>query len=351
MIDKFEELLNIFNEIEEKLIDPEVISDQATYQSLIKRHADLKDGIDLFKIYKSRLSEILSVQEMLEDDELKEMAKQELQLLKDEQDKTEESLKLFLIPKDPDDTKNVHIEIRSGTGGDEAALFASELFRMYCKYAEKKQWKIETLSENITELGGIKEIEFAIVGKKVFSHLKFESGTHRVQRVPETESSGRLHTSAATVSILPEAEDVDIQIDTKDLRVDTFRASGAGGQHVNKTSSAIRITHIPTNTVVSCQDQRSQFQNKDKAMRILRTKLYEKDREDRLKEEASLRKIQVGSGDRSQKIRTYNFPQNRLTDHRINLSLYSLQDILNGELDEVINQLIQAENYEKLKEL
>ena len=349
MIDKFQEIEDKFVDLERRMSDPGIISNQKIYQELVKKHADLKDSVEKFRRFKEVVSELTDAKELLLDPEMLEIAQQEVAVLNKEKAFLIESLELILIPSDPDDYKNAIVEIRSGTGGDEAALFASELYRMYTRYSESQDWKIEIMSENLTGLGGIKEIVFSVTGVGVFRQLKFESGTHRVQRVPDTESSGRVHTSAATVAIMPEAEEVDLIIDAKDLRIDTYRASGAGGQHVNKTDSAVRITHIPTGVVVACQDERSQFQNKDKAMRLLRTRIYEKEVEDRMKSEASARKIQVGSGDRSQKIRTYNYPQNRLTDHRINLTLYDLDHVLEGKIEELIQSLIKADQLEKMK--
>ena len=349
MIDKFQEIEDKFVDLERRMSDPGIISNQKIYQELVKKHADLKDSVEKFRRFKEVVSELTDAKELLLDPEMLEIAQQEVAVLNKEKAFLIESLELILIPSDPDDYKNAIVEIRSGTGGDEAALFASELYRMYTRYSESQDWKIEIMSENLTGLGGIKEIVFSVTGVGVFRQLKFESGTHRVQRVPDTESSGRVHTSAATVAIMPEAEEVDLIIDAKDLRIDTYRASGAGGQHVNKTDSAVRITHIPTGVVVACQDERSQFQNKDKAMRLLRTRIYEKEVEDRMKSEASARKIQVGSGDRSQKIRTYNYPQNRLTDHRINLTLYDLDHVLEGKIGGLIQSLIKADQLEKMK--
>ena len=349
MIDKFQEIEDKFVDLERRMSDPGIISNQKIYQELVKKHADLKDSVEKFRRFKEVVSELTDAKELLLDPEMLEIAQQEVAVLNKEKAFLIESLELILIPSDPDDYKNAIVEIRSGTGGDEAALFASELYRMYTRYSESQDWKIEIMSENLTGLGGIKEIVFSVTGVGVFRQLKFESGTHRVQRVPDTESSGRVHTSAATVAIMPEAEEVDLIIDAKDLRIDTYRASGAGGQHVNKTDSAVRITHIPTGAVVACQDERSQFQNKDKAMRLLRTRIYEKEVEDRMKSEASARKIQVGSGDRSQKIRTYNYPQNRLTDHRINLTLYDLDHVLEGKIGGLIQSLIKADQLEKMK--
>ena len=351
MLEKLQEIEFSFIDIEQKLSDPEVISNQKRYMELLKKHSDMKDGIVLFRSYKKVLGDIQDAELLLSDKEMAGMAEEELSTLSIEKERLEGLLREFLVPPDPDDFRNALVEIRSGTGGEEAALFASELYRMYARYADSRGWKVEVMSHNETELGGIKEISFSVSGNGVFSRLKFESGTHRVQRVPDTEASGRVHTSAATVAILPEAEDVDIVIDVKDLRIDTYRSSGAGGQHVNKTDSAVRITHIPSGVVVACQDERSQHQNKDKCMRMLRTKLYEKQLEDREKKEAQNRKLQVGSGDRSQKIRTYNFPQGRVTDHRINLTVYKLPEFMNGDLDDIISPLITEERLEKMKQM
>ena len=348
--EQLKELDYSFQDLERKMSDPEVISDQKQYQEVIRKHTELKEVVETFRFYSSLKSQKEDAEELLSDPDMKEMAVEEIEALSTQMTQLEEKLQVLLIPKDPNDHKNAIIEIRSGTGGEEAALFAEDLYRMYLRYAESKKWKTETMSQNITEKGGVKEVSFMIQGEGAYSQFKFEIGTHRVQRVPSTEASGRLHTSAATVAVLPEVEEVDIEIDTKDLRIDTFRASGAGGQHVNKTDSAIRITHIPSGVVVACQDERSQFQNKDKAMRMLRAKLVDQQAMEQRKKEASLRKNQVGSGDRSEKIRTYNFPQNRVTDHRINLSLYSLDKVLNGELTELIEALLKADQLAKLSE-
>lgn len=350
MLEKLAEIEYKFIDLENKMSDPEIISDHQAYQDLVKKHTELKEAVDIFRRYKKALQEREQAQEMLKDPDLKDIAKEEIDALDKEILQLEEDLQVFLIPPDPYDNKNGVVEIRSGTGGEEAALFAGVLFRMYTRYAEKKGWKVDILSENSTGLGGFKEVVFVLSGRGVFSRLKFESGTHRVQRVPETEASGRVHTSAATVAILPEAEDVDVTIDPKDIKIDVFRASGAGGQHVNKTSSAVRLTHAPSGIVISCQDERSQYQNKDKAMRILRTKLFEKQQEDQRKRESDARKSQVGSGDRSEKIRTYNYPQNRVTDHRIGLSLYSLSDFLEGDCDTMFDGLIKADRLAKMQE-
>lgn len=350
MLDKLASLEASFEQIERRMSDPEVISDQSVYQDLVRRHAELEDGIVLVRQYRAVMKEIEESETLKQDPELKEMVEEELKQLVEKKSGLEESLLLFLLPRDPNDQKNAVVEIRAGTGGEEASLFAMDLYRMYVRYAESQQWKVEILSESMTGLGGVKEIAFSISGKGVYSRLKYESGTHRVQRVPETESQGRVHTSAVTVAILAEAEELDLAIDAKDLRIDTYRASGAGGQHVNKTDSAVRITHLPSGVVVACQDERSQFQNKEKAMRLLRTKLYEKLLEDQMKSESEQRKIQVGSGDRSQKIRTYNFPQKRVTDHRINLTLYDLDGILQGKMAPILDALSVADRMEKLKQ-
>lgn len=349
MLDRLAEIENTFVGVERQISDPEVIADLSLYEQLIRQHADLKDGVELYRKLKELITAKSEAEEMSSDPELGEMAKEELAELTPAIKHIEDELQLFLLPKDPDDKKNAVVEVRSGTGGDEAALFAGDLYRMYVRFAESKGWSVELMDENVTGLGGVKEVVFVVSGAGAYSHLKFESGTHRVQRVPDTESSGRVHTSAATVAIMPEAEDVDITIDTKDLRIDTYRASGAGGQHVNKTDSAVRITHEPTGVVVACQDERSQFQNKEKAMRLLRTRLYEQMQQDAADSAASLRKQQVGSGDRSEKIRTYNFPQSRVTDHRIGLTMHCLDDILSGSrLGDLIDELVKADRLAKL---
>tara|TARA_B100001113_G_C21078564_1_gene608823 strand:- start:396 stop:1448 length:1053 start_codon:yes stop_codon:yes gene_type:complete len=342
MIDQLKDIEFKFQDVERRMSDPEIIADQDKYQNLVREHMKLKSIVETYHAYLKTIQELADSKELLGDPDLKEVAEEEIKILSEQKEKLEEKLHLFLIPSDPDDHRNAIIEIRSGTGGDEAALFAADLYRMYIKFSEHQGWKVEMMSENVTQLGGIKEISILISGSDVYKRLKFESGTHRVQRVPDTESSGRIHTSAVTVAIMPEAKDVDINIDMKELRVDTFRASGAGGQHVNKTDSAIRITHLPTGLVVACQDERSQFQNKEKAMQLLRTKLYEKKIELQTKEYAETRKLQVGTGDRSQKIRTYNFPQNRITDHRINLTLYNMDKVLSGDLLEMTDALLKA---------
>ena len=339
-----------FQRLEEKMSDPDLMRDRSAYQKIAKQHADLKEIIEEFRKYKKIEQDIAEAKQLLKDPDFKNLAQEELDTLETEKERIKNELTTFLLPKDPNDDKNAILEIRAGTGGEEAALFAYDLYRMYMKYAESKNWKLEILSENITGIGGLKEVIFIISGKKAYGNLKYESGIHRVQRVPETESSGRIHTSAASVVVFPDvAEEIDIEIDLKELRIDTYRSSGAGGQHVNKTDSAVRITHLPTGVAVACQDQRSQFQNKEKAMRVLKTKLYDKKLQDEKGSEAEARKIQVGSGDRSEKIRTYNFPQGRVTDHRINLTLHALDKILNGSLDEIIEGLATAEKINKMK--
>ena len=315
----------------------------------MKEHASLEELVQKFREYKRVKKEMEEAEELMSDPEMKELAETEYYEKKEQLPKIEEELKFLLIPKDPDDDKNIICEIRAGAGGEEAALFAGTLFRMYSMYAEKKHWKVEILNENETGLGGYKEISFMITGKGVYSRLKFESGVHRVQRVPDTESSGRIHTSTVTVAVLPVVEDVEIDINQADIKMEVFRSSGAGGQHINKTSSAVRLIHIPTGITVECQTERSQFQNRDNAMKMLRTKLYEIEKAKQDNEVASARKSQVGSGDRSEKIRTYNYPQGRITDHRIGMSIYQMENFLNGDLDEMIDNLIAADRAEKLK--
>ncbi len=347
----YEEIELQYEDVERQLSDPEVISDQSKYRELSQKYTELKEFVEQYREYKSLMQQETDAQELLSDPEMVDVAKEEIHEIKGKKEKIEEKLQLFLIPKDPDDHRNAIIEIRSGTGGDEAALFAEDLLKMYSKYSEKKGWKLDIISQNLIEIGGIKEVTFTVTGPGVFSKLKYEIGTHRVQRVPATEASGRIHTSAATVAVLPEVEDVDIEINMKDIRVDTYRASGAGGQHVNKTSSAVRLTHLPTNTVVACQDERSQFQNKDKAMRLLRARIYEQQQIEQRKKESDLRKSQVGSGDRSEKIRTYNYPQGRVTDHRIGLTIHALEKIMQGDIDQIIIELEKADQIEKMKKI
>ena len=349
MFDKLEDVEKRYEELTKLISDPEVISNQTEWQKYMKEHASIEDVVLKYREYKKTKKQMEEAQEMMEDKELKELAEADYYEAKNKLPEIEEELKVLLIPKDPDDDKNIICEIRAGAGGEEAALFAGTLFRMYTMYAERKHWKLEVLNENETGLGGYKEISFMITGKGVYSRLKFESGVHRVQRVPDTESSGRIHTSTATVAVLPVVEDVEIEINPSDIKMEVFRASGAGGQHINKTSSAVRLIHEPTGIVVECQTERSQFQNKDNAMRMLRTKLYEIEKQKQDSEVANARKSQVGSGDRSEKIRTYNYPQGRITDHRIGMSIYQMENFLNGDLDEMIDNLIAADRAERLK--
>ncbi len=353
MLDRLSSVEKRFEEVSEMLFDTNVINDIEKYTALIKEHKNLEPIVLKYREYKAAKKSIEEAKEMLYegglDKEMREMVLEELDLARKDEQRLSDELKILLLPKDPNDDKNVIVEIRGGTGGEESALFAAVLFRMYSMYSEKKGWKTEVMYANETELGGFKEISFMVIGEGAYSRLKFESGVHRVQRVPETESQGRIHTSAATVAVLPEAEEVDIEINPKDLQIDTFRSSGAGGQHINKTDSAIRITHLPTGVVVECQDERSQYKNKDKAMRVLRTRLYEAEREKQSSQLADERKSMVGSGDRSEKIRTYNFPQCRVSDHRIGLTIYKLEQFINGDMDEVIDALITADTAEKLQ--
>ena len=352
MFDKLIFASRRYDEINMKLQDPTVVSDNEQYKSLMKEYTALTPIVEKYKEYTSAQNDIEEAELLLsesDDRELKEMATEQLLEAKERFSSLKDELRILLLPKDPNDQKNVVVEIRGGTGGEEAALFAHSLFRMYSMYAESKGYSVEIMSQNETELGGLKEITFMIEGEGAYSKFKFESGVHRVQRVPETESSGRIHTSAATVAVLPEAEEVEFEINPSDLQIDTYRASGAGGQHVNKTESAIRITHLPTGVVVECQDERSQFKNKDKAMRILRTRLADAARQEQTDKIALERKTQVGSGDRSERIRTYNYPQGRITDHRIGLTLYKLDAVLNGALDELVEALITADQTEKIK--
>jgi len=349
MFQKLEDVEKRYEEITQKISDPEIIAKQSQWQVFMKEHSELEPIVVKYREYKKVLKAIEDAKEMLNDPEMKELAEIELEENKEKLPILEEEVKILLIPKDPNDEKNVICEIRGGAGGDEAALFAGTLFRMYSMYSEKKHWKLEILNENETGLGGYKEVSFMITGKGAYSRLKFESGVHRVQRVPDTEASGRIHTSTATVVVLPEVEDVEIQLNPADIKMEVFRASGAGGQHINKTSSAVRLIHIPTGMVAECQTERSQFQNRDYAMRLLRSRLYEQEKQKQDSEVANARKSQVGSGDRSEKIRTYNYPQGRITDHRIGLSIYQMENFLNGDLDEMIDSLITADTAEKLK--
>ena len=349
MFQKLEAVEKRYEELNKKIADPEVIARTHEWTEYMKEHAEIEEVVLKYKEYKRTEQALKEAEEMVSDPEMKELAEEEASKAREKLPKLEEELKLLLIPKDPDDDKNIICEIRAGAGGDEAALFAGTLYRMYTMYAERKHWKIEVLNENETGLGGYKEISFMITGKGAYSRLKFESGVHRVQRVPETEASGRIHTSTATVAVLPVVEDVQIEINPADIKMEVFRASGAGGQHVNKTSSAVRLIHVPTGMVAECQTERSQTQNREYAMKLLKSRLYEKEKQERDSKLASERKSQVGSGDRSEKIRTYNYPQGRITDHRIGLSIYQMEDFLNGNLDEMIDNLIAANRAEKLK--
>ncbi|NMB96133.1 MAG: peptide chain release factor 1 [Clostridiaceae bacterium] len=351
MFDKLQKAEYRYEEINQELSDPSVISNNDLYRKLMKEHSELEPIVFKYREYKKIIKDIDEARELLDqqlDKDFREMVQEEFNDAKRKLETVQEELRILLLPKDPNDERNVIVEIRGGAGGEEAALFAGDLYRMYSRYAERNQWKCEILSLNETELGGIKEIVFSIEAKGAYNRLKYESGVHRVQRVPTTESGGRIHTSTATVAVLPEVDEVDVDINPADLQIDTYRASGAGGQHVNKTSSAIRITHLPTGIVVTCQDERSQHKNKDKAMKILRSKLYEIAQEKQESEVAQNRKSQVGTGDRSERIRTYNFPQGRVTDHRIGLTLYKIEGILDGDLDEIINALITTDQSNKL---
>lgn len=352
MFDKLDDILMRLEEVLNQLSEPDVAADAAKFQKLMKEQAELQPIADAYKDYKTQkqtIEESLMLLEEESDEEMREMLKEELSDAKKRVEELEQELKVLLLPKDPNDDKNVIVEIRGGAGGDEAALFANSLFRMYSMYAETQGWKIEVLNANPTELGGYKEISFSINGEGAYSKFKFESGVHRVQRVPETETQGRIHTSTVTVAVLPEVDDVEFEINPKDLQIDTYRSGGAGGQHVNKTESAIRITHIPTGTIVECQDERSQHKNKDKAMKILRSRIYEKMQREQEEKIASERKLQVGAGDRAERIRTYNYPQGRVTDHRIGLTLYKLEQVLNGDLTELFDALNTFDQAERLK--
>ncbi len=354
MFDKLEDLLVRLEEILSELNEPGVANDPARFQKLMKEQSELQPIVDAYKEYKAcqqTVEESLMMLDEESDEEMREMLKEELADAKNRIEELETELKILLLPKDPNDSKNVIVEIRAGAGGDEAALFAAEIYRMYVKYAESRRWKTELMSLNENGIGGFKEVTFMINGAGAYSRLKYESGVHRVQRVPETESGGRIHTSTITVAIMPEAEEIDFQLDLNDCKFDVFRASGNGGQCVNTTDSAVRLTHIPTGIVISCQDEKSQLKNRDKALRVLRSRLYDMELQKRHDEEAEARRSQVGTGDRSEKIRTYNFPQGRVTDHRIKLTLHRLDTILNGDLDEIIDSMIAADQTAKLAKM
>lgn len=351
MLDKLKSIKDRYDEVSAKLLLPEVLSDNKEYVRLAKEHKNLEPIVEKYTEYKKVKDDLLDAEEMLkgETGDMKEFLEAEILEAHKKIEELDDEIKILLLPKDENDDKNVIIEIRSGAGGDEAALFGSEVMRMYLKYAEKKRYKVEIYELNETELGGVKEATFKISGNGVYSRFKFESGVHRVQRVPDTETQGRVHTSTITVAVLPEVEDVDIELDEKDLKIDTCRSSGAGGQHINKTESAIRVTHLPTGIVVYCQDQRSQVQNKETALAILKSKLYDKYKTEQDEKYAENRRTQIGTGDRSERIRTYNYPQGRMTDHRINFTVYSLTEFLNGDLDELIDALTIADQKAKLE--
>ena len=351
MLSKLEGILQRYNKLQELVADPEIISNMSEWTKYTKELADMEETVQKYLEYKQVLSDQTSAKELYEietDKEMKDMLEDEIYSCKDKLAQISDELKILLLPKDPNDDKNVIIEIRAGAGGEEAALFGYELYRMYVRYAEKNRWKTEEIDNNSTEIGGIKEVVFSIGGKGVYSKMKYESGVHRVQRVPETESQGRVHTSTVTVAVLPEVEDIEITIDEKDLRVDTLRSSGAGGQHINKTESCIRLTHLPTGIVVTCQDERSQIKNREKAMKVLKSRLYDYYNSKYEKEYADNRKSQIGTGDRPERIRTYNYPQGRVTDHRIGMTIYNLPDFLMGDMDEMLEALAIADREAKL---
>ena len=354
MFDTLEDLLIKYREIEQELMDPHVVNDQQRYRKLMIEQSEMAPLVEKYNEYKETkvaIDDSLTMLSEESDDELLEMAKEELNDCKEKISLLEDELRILLLPKDPNDDKNVIVEIRGGAGGDEAALFAAELYRMYVRYAERNHWKIDMMNLNENGIGGFKEVVFMINGKGAYSKLKYESGVHRVQRVPVTESGGRIHTSTSTVAIMPEAEDVDVDLDMNDCRIDVFRSSGNGGQSVNTTDSAVRLTHIPTGIVISCQDEKSQLKNKDKAIKVLRSKLYELEQEKLQSAESEARKSQIGTGDRSEKIRTYNFPQGRITDHRIKLTLHQIDAIMDGDLEELIGSLIAADQAAKLSKM